>query len=154
MRLFWRLSLCLLCGAILAACGGKSAPPPTCGAQVCLTDIRVLRQESGSLTLLFELTAPDGSVDPAAPPSFGEPLHVRITTEADDHLLLERVIAPEAFACGVDNNIPGAEGHLAAACLIAVPDSDFTTVPAAGEEVAVTIYTDTFPLVLWRLTLP
>lgn len=154
MRLFRRLGLFLLCGGLLVGCGGKSAPPPTCGAHVCLTDIRLLHQNPDTLTLLFELTAPDGSVDPAAPPSFGEPLHVRITTESEDHLLLERVIAPEGFVCGVDNNIPGAEGRLAAACLITVPNSDFATAPPAGEQVAVTIYSDTFPLVLWRMTLP
>lgn len=154
MHLMWRLILCLLCSGLLVACGGQSAPPATCGARVCLTDIRLLRQETGSLTLLFELTAPDGSVDPAAPPGFGEPLHVRLTSQTEDRLLLERVIAPETFICGVDNTIPGAEGRLAAACLTAVPDSDFNASLAPGEEVTITIYSDNFPLVLWRLTWP
>lgn len=154
MRLFWRLTIVLLCGGLLAACGGQSAPPTTCGAQVCLKDIRLLRQQPGTLTLLFEITAPDGSVDPAAPPAFGEPLHVRINNQAGDRLLLERVFDPATLVCGVDNNIPGAEGRLAAACLTAVPDGDFNDPLPSGEEVTVTIYSDSFPLVLWRLSLP
>ena len=154
MRLFWRLTLCVLCGGLLAACGGQSAPPATCGARVCLTDIRLLRQQTDSLTLLFEITAPDGSVDPAAPPSFGEPLHVRVNDKTGDRLLLDRVFTSDSLVCGVDNTIPGAEGRLTAACLAVVPDSDFNDPLVSGQEVTVTIYSDSFPLVLWRLNLP
>ena len=154
MRLLQRLILCVLCCGLLCACGGAAAHPPTCGVRVCLTDIRLLRQASGMLTLLFEVTAPDGSLDPAAPPSFGEPLHVRVNNLAGDRLLLDRVIPPEALTCGVDNSIPGAEGHLAGACLVAVPDGDFNDPLVSGDEVTVTIYSDSFPLILWRLSLP
>jgi len=154
MKRFVRLTISLLVIVMLASACAAPASPPTCGASLCISAIRLLRVQSGALTLLFQLTRPDGSVDEASPPAFTEGLAVRFNNQAGDQLLFDRTFAPTDFVCLAGTNVPGAEGALAAACLLTLPDADFSEPLTPGLEVLLTVYSDTFPLALWQLTLP
>jgi hypothetical protein len=154
MKRFVRLTLCAVVVSMLAAACAAPAAQPTCGASLCVTAIRPLRVQSGALTLLFQLTAPDGSVNEANPPAFTEALSVRFNNQAGDELLFNRTFMPEEFICLAGTNVPGAEGTLASACLLTLSDAEFSAPLTPGLEVLLTIYSETFPLALWQITLP
>jgi len=154
MKRFVRLTISLLVFVLLASACAAPAIQPICGASLCISAIRPLRVQSGALTLLFQLTGPDGSVDEASPPAFAEELAVRFNDQAGEQVIFDRIFAPEEFVCLTGTSVPGAEGTLAAACLLTLFDADFTEPLAPGQEVLLTVYGNTFPLALWQLTLP
>ncbi|GEM_PF-2599360 len=147
----------IVAAAFLTACGSAGVPP-TCGAEICVTDVRMIRVDGADVALIFETTAPDGSIDETSPPAFSDGLHIRLVDQGGANGLERRLVDLDAgagdFTCVAGTNIPGAEGRLAAACLLTLRASDFSSLPAGGDEVVLTFYSETFPTVLWRMMFP
>ncbi|MBN1964508.1 MAG: hypothetical protein JW910_07665 [Anaerolineae bacterium] len=148
----WGMVAELLMLGLLAACGVSSAI--TCGADVCVSDVRFVQPGDGSTILLFELTQSDGSIAAAAPPTFSGGLTIVLSNEAGDRRFMNRYFREDQFACMAGNDVPGAEGHLAAACLITLAEGDFQEIPDTGQSLMLTYYSETFPTVLREITFP
>ncbi len=138
----------------LAACGGADVQEPTCGAQVCVTDVRAVRVDPNTVGLYFRMTEVDGSFNPEQPPFFATGLHVRITDQSGDLRLLDRDYGANAFSCVSSDSIPGTEGTVAAACILPLTTADFASLPEPGSSVTLLVYGDTFPIVLWEIAYP
>lgn len=136
--------LMLVAGLVAACSGGASAT--TCGATLCISDVRFMSQEmqagAGGYTLIFDLTTPDGRLDEAAPPAFNEPLTIVLANESGDRRYLSQTYPVESFTC---QN---------ATCRITLPGGDFMQQPPANAQLTITYYSDTFPLVLRPITSP
>lgn len=152
----WRISSAVwwVIAIGLAACGGTGVQEATCGALVCVTDVQAVRVDPNTVGLYFHMTEVDGSFNPEAPPIFANGLHIRITDQSGDLRLLDRDYDANAFSCVSSSNIPGAEGTVIAACILPLTSADFTAPPAAGSIVMLTVYGDTFPIVLWEIDYP
>ena len=152
----WSWHFILLVGAAgwLVACGGGAQPQPTCGAEVCVTGVRVLRVDPETVALFFYMTEADGRFVADDPPTFRDGLHVRITDQTGERRLLDRSYGPDAFSCVANDHIPGAEGTVTAACVLPLTAADFSAPPDTGGAIMLTVYGDTFPIVLWQITFP
>lgn len=147
----WRVAL--LVAGLLMACSG-SGDPPICGAQVCVTDTRLVRVGQGTIALILQVTEPDGSFDPESPPRFSDGLHVTLVVEENSRRILDRDFSPADISCLAGTNVPGAEGRLVAACLLTVDESELATQPEANSAVSLTLYSETFPTALMDVRFP
>ena len=151
----WRiLGLLGVVSLLMVACGGAAKPDPTCGADVCITDIRLVNPDAATLTLIFELTEPDGSLDPAAPPQFQGALQIRLNSLDGGAQYIQQGFTPDELTCLVGDTVPGAEGRTVGACLASLSYSDFVRPATPGEEVLLTVYSDVFPIMLTHVNLP
>lgn len=157
--------LILLLSIMLTACGSDAAQATTCGAQFCVTNVQITRPNDTTITLLFQLTDRDGSVEQANPPTFTEGLSVAIddlgAADSDDavqnsvsRLLQSTHFAPDNFQCLAGTNIPGAEGSFASACLLTLDIGYLSAMPASGTDVLLTFFSETFPAVSVSLQIP
>ncbi len=149
----WGLVLLALGVGLLAACGGPGSRS-ICGAQVCVTDTRLVRVGQGTIALILRVTEPDGSFDPEAPPRFTDGLHVTLVAEESSRRILDRDFSAADISCLAGTNVPGAEGSLVAACLLTIDESELAAPPEANGAVTLTLYSETFPTALMEVRFP
>ncbi len=150
----WGLFALIVALVALTAC--SSGSQPVCGADLCVTDVRALRNTDGTITLLFELTALDGSIDEANPPTFAAGLNVTLLTQGEDEerYMDDRAFAADEFICTAGTNVPGAEGRRAAACLLILGPDDLSAMPEPGSELTISFYNETYPIDLRPIRVP
>jgi len=149
-----RWGLFALIAALIALAACSSGPQPVCGADLCVADVRALRNTDGSITLLFELTALDGSIDEASPPTFSGGLNVTLVAQDEERYLDDRAFTASDFTCLAGTNVPGAEGRRAAACLLILGPDNLDTMPESGSEMTISFYNETYPIDLRSIRVP
>jgi hypothetical protein len=146
----------MICMGLLTGCGGGTpgSLAPVCSPDVCITATRLLQVDENTISLLFEVTAPDGTFDTANPPTFPGGLHVMLADNDGERRLIDRQFGEGEFACLAGDNIPGAEGQSTAACLLTFDYAALNNPPDRASDPMLTIYGDTFPIMILEMAWP